>query len=100
MSVYFINDDEHLSQFIENPDLPNVCPVCNYNVIPDCLLVSDKDFEDGIAGREVVFKCSNTNCNSLFIVHYKCYGRQFSEVFATTPNSLRKIDVSKEIKSI
>lgn len=40
MVVIFVNNDESLSKFLENPEIPNACPVCMHTIIPNCLLVS------------------------------------------------------------
>lgn len=101
MSIVFINKNEPLSDYLENPEMPNVCPTCRHTVIPTCLLVSHKDYDEKshIAYKEVVFKCSNTRCNSLFICQYEIFGTH-SEYYATIPKMVVNVDVSEEIKKI
>lgn len=101
MGINFLNKEEHLSKYLENPAIPNVCPVCKHTIIPQSLLVSDKDYEEStqIAIQEVVFKCTNINCNSLFIGQYECYGSH-SELFETRPKQVGHIEVSDEIIKI
>lgn len=101
MSFYFLNSDEPLSKYLESPEMPNVCPSCKHTVIPTCLLVSDKDYDEQthIANQEVVFKCSNKRCNSLFICQYEVFGTH-SEYYATIPKMVVTAEVSEEIKRI
>lgn len=99
MEISYVDKDEHLSKYLEDPDIPNVCPVCKHTIVPNCLLVSDKDYDvqTHIRIKEVVFKCTNNNCNSLFLSQYECFATH-SEIFATIPILIDGLEVSKEIK--
>lgn len=101
MNIYFLNTDEQLSKYLKNPDLPNFCPVCRHTIIPTCMLVSNKNYDEKthISNHEVVFKCSNTTCNSLFICQYESFGTH-SEYYATIPKMVVKGEVSEEIRGI
>ncbi|MBD1224804.1 DUF4145 domain-containing protein [Virgibacillus halodenitrificans] len=100
MSIYYVEED-NLSEHLRNPDIPNVCPVCKYTIFPECLLVSDKEYdrETGIVIKEVVFKCTNTQCASLFIGEYECLGHQ-SLICATIPKLVENVKVSEAIEEI
>ncbi|UED79607.1 hypothetical protein FH508_0019750 [Lysinibacillus sp. CD3-6] len=80
MSISYIGNEEILSDYFENPELPKKCPVCRHTIIVNIYLFTNTKYEEGVGYSEVLFQCVNSDCNSLFIGKYAKYSG-FSELY-------------------
>ena len=62
MEVKYINSQKIFASAYE----PDLCPICKKHIAPIPIVASDCDFLD----TEVIFKCTNSKCNHLFIATY------------------------------
>ncbi len=62
MKVNYINSKKVFESYYE----PDLCPICKKHIAPIPIIASECDFLD----TEVIFKCTNSRCNHLFISTY------------------------------
>ncbi|WP_419777537.1 hypothetical protein [Malaciobacter marinus] len=62
MEVNYINSTQVFQSYTE----PDLCPICKKHIAPMPIIASECDFLD----TEVIFKCTNSKCNHLFISTY------------------------------
>lgn len=99
MSVYFFGEEDRLSDFIKDPDVPTQCPVCRHTMIVNAYLIARTGYVEGVSYSEVLFQCVNPRCNSLFIGKYADYN-QFTEIYETVPKMVEFPEISEDIKAI
>ncbi len=94
------NGENLHSAYDRNPD---ICPLCNYHVKPKRLIASYTNLHLGRERVQIIFRCTNQECDTFFIANYIKdnleYARPFY-LYNVMPKSNPRMEYSETIKEL